>query len=313
LNFWKELHGLIRQNKKVAVLLVLESTGSSPGRQGFKMAVTDSGEMIGSIGGGIMEQKLVELAKSHLESGRFQPFIKKQIHRSDAEKDRSGMICSGEQTVSFYFLNEDDQPLLETIKNRSSAISILANESGLKVEAGNSESKQFQFSQTDENRWEFREQLDVQDTAYIFGGGHVGLAMSRMMSQLDFKVVVFDDRDGLNTLQKNEFADEIHIIDYNHSDQYVPEGEHSYVIIMSFGYKPDEVIIRRLLGKKFKYIGLMGSQHKIETMWKSLQKDGFSEADLNRVHSPIGIPIHSKTPVEIAVSIAAEIIRVKNE
>jgi xanthine dehydrogenase accessory factor len=48
-------------------------------------------------------------------------------------------------------------------------------------------------------------------------------------------------------------------------------------------------------------------------MWKSLRNDGFSEADLNRVHSPIGIPIHSKTPVEIAVSIAAEIIRVKNE
>lgn len=311
ISFWKDLKKKIESGRKAALLYVIDSQGSSPGRQGFRMAVTDHGEMFGTVGGGIMEQKLVELAKSKLEEGPFKPFKKRQIHSPDVPKDRSGMICSGEQTLAFYYISEEHIPILTRII-KDITLALQLTPSGIDLLKGDTSAPQYELKNSSETDWELIEQLSFTNTAYIFGGGHVGLAMSRTMSNIGFKVVLFDDREGLNTLEQNEFADEIQIIDYNKADEYVREGESSYVIIMSFGYKPDEVIVRRLLGKSFKYIGMMGSQKKIDTMWKKLREDGIPEDQLNNVHAPIGIQIHSKTTDEIAISISAEIIALKN-
>lgn len=275
------------------------------------MVVTRQGEMHGTIGGGIMEQKLIELAVSELQEGGFSPFKKRQIHKPDVEKDRSGMICDGEQTVAFYHLTEKDLPIVRQIESQPKGAVVL-DQDGITVDDGDPQRDQFTMHYLTENEWKLTEELSFQHTAYIFGGGHVGTAMSRTMSQLGFRVVQFDDRPGLYTMQYS-WADEQHIINYEESDKYVEEGPQSYVIIMSFGYRPDEVIIRRLLGMNFKYIGLMGSKVKIETMWKNLRADGFKEEDLQKVHSPIGIDIKSKTTDEIAISVAAEVIRVKNQ
>ena len=93
------------------LLTVVESSGSSPGRQGFKMAVAADGTLCGSIGGGIMEVKLVELAKDRLDRGVCEAMLKKQVHRKSAPQHQSGMICSGEQTVLFFGL--DSQSIKE--------------------------------------------------------------------------------------------------------------------------------------------------------------------------------------------------------
>ena len=311
MTFWKELLNHLESGSNVALLSVLHSEGSSPGRQGFKMFVTDEAIMHGTVGGGIMEQKLVELAKSKLDEGEFNPFIKRQIHSPDVTKDRSGMICSGEQTLAFYYLDQSHISLIRQLIS-DIAQAVIYDQNDIRLADGEKGASRYHLHSLGEDKWKLEEQLNFINTAYIFGGGHVGLAMSQTMSQIGFRVVVFDDRKGLNTLEQNRFADEIMIIDYNESDNYVEEGESSYVIIMSFGYKPDEVIIRRLLGMNFKYIGMMGSQKKIDTMWEKLREDGFSEEDLANVHAPIGLPIQSKTTDEIAISIAAQIIEIKN-
>src|SRR5687767_15873608 len=114
LKTWKLIQKNLDEHIPVMLLYVLESSGSSPGRQGFFMAVNANGEMEGSIGGGIMEHKFVEMAKDKLgvgvlsrESGvgssePAEPLIRKQIHDKSAAKDQSGMICSGEQTIFLY-------------------------------------------------------------------------------------------------------------------------------------------------------------------------------------------------------------------
>lgn len=311
MNFWKNLLTLFKQHGEVALLYVLESSGSSPGRQGFKLAVSREGEMVGTIGGGIMEQKLVELARSLLSEGGFDPFIKQQIHKPEAGKDRSGMICDGEQTVAFYHLNTHDQPILEKLISSESPAMMLTQE-GLALSDIIGNGQRFTLEKLSENRWQIIEQPGIRPTAYIFGGGHVGLAMSRMMAGLNFRVVVLDNRVDLNTMQQNIWADDKKVIDYRDADRHVEEGVNSFVIIMSFGYRTDEIIIRRLLGRNFHYIGMMGSRNKVETLWNALRQDGFPEEQLQKVHAPIGLPIKSETTDEIAVSIAAEIIRVKN-
>ena len=98
LNTWKFILESLSKNIEVILLYVLESTGSSPGRQGFFMAITSNNEISGSIGGGIMEHKFVELSKELLQKNKDANYIKKQIHNKEAASNQSGMICSGEQT-----------------------------------------------------------------------------------------------------------------------------------------------------------------------------------------------------------------------
>jgi xanthine dehydrogenase accessory factor len=88
----------------------------------------------------------------------------------------------------------------------------------------------------------------------------VGLALSEVLSLLDFEIHILDHRENLNTMEANHFARTKQVVDFEAIDQYIPEGDDRYVIIMSFGYRTDDVIIRRLLGRKFKYIGMLGSK-----------------------------------------------------
>jgi xanthine dehydrogenase accessory factor len=81
---------------------------------------------------------------------------------------------------------------------------------------------------------------------------------------------------------------------------------------MTFGYRTDDIALRALINKKFRYLGVLGSKAKIAKMFSDYKAEGWSEERLSQIHAPIGINIKSQTPEEIAVSIAAEIIKVKN-
>ena len=82
---------------------------------------------------------------------------------------------------------------------------------------------------------------------------------------------------------------------------------------MTFGYRTDGIVIRQLLNKNYKYIGILGSKTKIAKLLSELQEEGFDEFKIKSLHAPIGLAINSRTPEEIAISIAAEIIQVKND
>jgi xanthine dehydrogenase accessory factor len=81
---------------------------------------------------------------------------------------------------------------------------------------------------------------------------------------------------------------------------------------MTFNHKGDEIVLRQLIVKNIRYLGMMGSKIKVKTLFNNLLQEGFSSEQIAKVHSPIGLSINSLTPAEIAVSIAAEIISVKN-
>ena len=92
----------------------------------------------------------------------------------------------------------------------------------------------------------------------------------------------------------------------------MPEGDNVYVVIMTFAHKDDRRVLKRLLNKKIKYLGMMGSEEKVASIFSKLKEKGISQKELDWVDSPIGLPISSQTPDEIAISIAAKIISVKN-
>ena len=279
------------------------------------MMVAHDGRMAGSIGGGIMEHKLVELARHRMLNGEMAPLVKRQIHKKEAPKNQSGMICSGEQTVAFLTLKgEDMSPIATTISvlsERQEAVLYLTQRC-IKVSAGKRNADNYYLKLVSDEDWAYEENLGCKDTLYIVGGGHVGLAFSRLMAMLDFNLVVLDDRPGLNTLEQNQWAHQQLTADYSELAQLIPPGPNTYIAIMTFGYRPDKVAMTALMGREYAYLGLMGSESKIEQMWKEFREEGVPEAELNKVHSPIGLPIHSRTPEEIAISIAAQIIEIRN-
>ena len=117
----------------------------------------------------------------------------------------------------------------------------------------------------------------------------------------------------VKSLLKNVKAKYDIVNDYTALSNLIPSGPNQYVVIMTFGYRSDDIALRALLNKPFNYIGVLGSKTKMEKMFAEYRNDGINEEALQRIHSPIGLDINSQTPEEIAVSIAAEIIRVKNQ
>lgn len=312
---WKFIHNSLLQNIAVTLLYVLESKGSSPGRQGFFMAVNAEGEMAGSIGGGIMEHKFVELAKEQIRAGSRESGFRKQVHDKSATANQSGMICSGEQTIFLYPVNKNAavtiQQIISSLEQNKNG-SLRLSQEGLFF-SGAIPATDFYFSIQSENEWKYVEKTGYKNQLYIIGGGHCSLAFSKLMQGMDFYITVFEERKGLNTLEKNEFANEIIIADdYTALANLIPSGPNQYVVIMTFGFRTDDIALRALLDKQFKYLGVLGSKKKMEKLFDDYRADGIADEILHRIHTPIGLAINSQTPEEIAVSIAAEIIKMKN-
>jgi xanthine dehydrogenase accessory factor len=321
LELWQFIGDHLKKGERVMLLVVATSSGSSPGRPGYKMAVAEDGELIGSIGGGVMEVNLVEQSRAVLSEppalagGLFQR-VSEQVHRKNVPNS-SGMICSGKQTVIFKLLEPDDiervNEALSGVRERCSRIMLLtpgtfgAGRPICPVEYD------IKFTRESKREFVYSERLGAKNDLIIIGGGHCALALSELMSKMDFHISLFDDRLQLNTIGKNEFADEINVIDsYENVGEHVESSERAYIVVMTLGYKSDAIVIRQLINKDFKYFGVLGSKAKMATLFRELINEGFSKERLDKIRTPIGLPINSHSPEEIAVSIAAEIIAVKN-
>lgn len=319
--FWNFVNDHVKFGQPVEVLIVFESKGSSPGRKGFKMAVSgaDRWEMRGSIGGGIMEHKLVELSRERMKNGATDILIKRQVHRKEETKDRSGMICSGEQTIAFIPMGIDDHKRMRTVFAIFDAV--MDNEPGtLKVTPNAFEfipnlipEKDRVGEYTSDDDWVYTERVGFTDSVYIVGGGHVSQALSDLMANLEFHVTVFDEREDLQTMLENDDAHLKMVMPYKDVADQIPEGPNTYVVLVTFGYRSDKEVLATMLDKNYAYLGMMGSQQKVDEMFADFRMDGVPKEKLDRVRAPIGMPIKSKTPVEIAVSIAAELIELKNK
>jgi xanthine dehydrogenase accessory factor len=312
---WNFIREELSEKRKVMLVTVVERNGSSPGVVGFKMAVSESGEMSGSIGGGVMEYNMVNLARKELQKSNLKPFIKHQIHQPDAGQDKSGLMCSGEQTHAFLPLDKSD---FETINNMVIKLDIgengllqLSNKGIVFNDTINTDNG-IEYQKKDDENWEYTEQIGLKDTIYIFGAGHVSVPVSQIFRLLDFKVVLLDDRKDLPTFENNMYVHQKKLVDFKNISDIVPEGNRSYAVIMTVGHKSDEIVLKQLVTKNLKYLGMIGSKKKVQNTFESLIKQGIKESELKKVDSPIGLDINSKTTAEIGISIAAKVVQVRN-
>lgn len=295
------------------LMIVSETIGSSPGKVGFKMAVASDGCIAGSIGGGNMEYQMVELAREKIKENIQKPFLKRQVHEHDAPEDKSGMICSGEQTNVFIPITSSHLNIINQIVEFLSLGNqgiVCVYEDGFDFKEVNPSKpiQPFSFEKGAET-WRYKELIGLKETVYIFGAGHISVPLSQILNILDFRVEVLDNRHKLNTFDANSYAHQKRIINYSEASELVAEGSTSYVVIMTFDHQFDEIVLRQFLPKNLKYLGMIGSKSKAKSIFEELIHEGFTREQVERVCSPIGIDIGGKTAAEIAISIAAQIVQ----
>lgn len=309
INFWQEIQDNLNKYGSLALAVVYSADHSTPGRAGFKMFVTPEGSARGSVGGGKVEGMVIDECKE-LYNGNILKNYYKEFKLLGEAPESIGMICNGVQIIGFIMLEKKDVNTIAKIIDASN----LHKESSLKITESSFEYSEQPIRDTgfDAETGIYTERIGVRNRIYVFGGGHVGLAISKVMSQLDFKVIVIDNRKDVETLKENKFADEIIIDDFVKATDNVIEDTYSYIVIVTPGHLQDKDVLRAVLKKNVKYIGMMGSESKVRTLYKELKAEGIDTVLLERIHSPIGLKIKSETPDEIAISIAAEIIKIKN-
>jgi len=312
MDIWKSILKKLKDKKKVMLLFVASHKGSSPGKQGFKMMVAEDGYLQGSIGGGRTEFKLVEKAKELLLKDTLSTsYLVNQVHRDDVENS-SGMVCAGEQLVILYPITSSHKGVIQQIIDNKSGVLTISSDK-FELDGGSALKDDFKFLYLNGDSWEYKENINRKPLLFIVGGGHVGIATARLFNTLDFDVTILDNRNSIDLPRENQFSDTINIINYKKVDDYIPEGKNTYVVVMTHGHKIDRLIFKKLIYKKYRYLGLLGSKAKISSLFNILEKDGVDRKLLENTDAPIGMAINSKTPSEIAVSIAAKIISVKNQ
>ena len=146
----------------------------------------------------------------------------------------------------------------------------------------------------------------------IIGGGHVGKAVAHLAHWLNFRVVVSDDRAEFCTPAANPDADQFLPVAMAEIPQYLKITAQTHIILTTRGVTIDVVGLPVLLDSPAAYLGVIGSKRRWLMTRKTLLETGFSEEKLQRVISPIGLELNAETPEEIAVSIMAEIIMLRN-
>lgn len=312
---WQFALQSIEKYNSVALLYVLKSKGSSPGRQGFCMFVNEEEKMVGSIGGGIMEHKFVEMVKDNFKNYKKENSFHCQIHDKSALQNQSGMICSGEQSIAVTFLSNKNvnsiQSIIQSLKENKK---ITIHLSSIDFFTSSDEMNfQYEFEKINENNWVYKESLGYSNHLTIIGGGHCALAFSKIMFDLNFYIRLYDDRESLNTMEQNVFVHEkIFLNNYSDLNNKVVNLPNHFIVLMTMGYRTDAIAIRALKDKHCKYLGILGSKNKTNQLLNELKNEGYGKQFIESISTPIGLQIKSETPEEIAISIAAEIIQYKN-
>ena len=144
----------------------------------------------------------------------------------------------------------------------------------------------------------------------LCGAGHVAGRLIPLAKSVGFRVTVIDIRDEAPVRERAAAADEFILArSWAEGLAQIPEEKDSRLIACAFNFEQDEEILYRLVRRKAAYIGMLASPYKKQTIYNHLRERGIPEEDLARIHAPVGLEIGAETPEEIALSIAAELVR----
>lgn len=236
-----------------ALCTVVKTSGSTPRHSTSKMLVYPNGEILGTVGGGELENRVRKEALASLQDGQPRLLSYKM---TDPSRGDPG-VCGGQVEV-------------------------------------------------------FVEPILPPSIVVVIGGGHVGKAVAHLAKWLGFHVVVSDDRPEFCTTESNPDADEFQNVPMAELPLHMKITQQTALILTTRGNNIDVAGLPALVESKAGYIGVIGSRKRWSETVKSLNESGISDEQLKTVHSPMGLGIGAETPEEIAVSIMAEVLMLRN-
>ena len=307
--FWEAAHSVLENGKLIHLSFVVDQTKGSPGTTAARMFVTEDGVRYGTIGGGVMESRVLSEAVATLKKGRLsKPRLRELRHRADSSDHSSGLICGGTQTNLELVLSPNLH--LEVVTSIVSAAksglgSIRCTSDGLEL---SDKSVETLVIKRVGKEWEASLPLLNRQRVAVFGAGHCGVALANTMHRLEYEVSILDSRSDISTTESLAKSIKRFVTDFENAATYVDHPNYTVAIVMTYSMDTDIKALSGLLDKGFYWIGLMGSKVKIANIRKKLLSKGFSDLQISQIVAPVGIDFNSDTPEEIAISIAAKIL-----
>jgi xanthine dehydrogenase accessory factor len=312
-----------------ALATIVKKLGAAPREEGAKMFVGGDGKFYGTVGGGCIEAEVWQEARKVIKTG-----MAKLLHYTmdGRQLEDEGMICGGNVDILVEPVAEKYRALYRAIpgleRQGTGALLVtkfsgegfsksLVKEDG--VAAGDPIDEEIG---ADYQRYisEKRlavigntivEPLQTSPDLYIFGAGHVSQYVSRVAAMVDFNVTVIDDRTEFANRERFPEAERVIVDDFTHVFDQLSFHGNEYVVILTRGHKHDALVLEQVMKRPSRYVGMIGSKRKTRMVMDYMRQQGFDDKTLESVYAPIGVAINSETPQEIAVSIVAEMIKVR--
>lgn len=305
------MSGELSARRLVYLAVVVGHQKGSPGTAGAQLLLTEAGEVLGTIGGGIMEARLLEEAGEALKKGPAQPALRVLHHKATDAFETSGLICGGAQSLVTVVLGSESQNLVSDVvdwlRDGKNGVLLISN-AGLSLGEEDLSQPSAFLEGSDEN-WTAGIGLLNRHRVLIVGCGHCGSALARQMAMLGFNVEVVEPRMDLASVKALNEAVTILQKPFSEASHGIDHVRLTFAVVMTPSYPDDVDVLASLLPQAFPFIGVMGSPVKLKKIKDELFTRGFSESHWSRLTAPVGLPIESDTPAEIAVSIAAQILQ----
>ncbi|MDO5714987.1 MAG: XdhC family protein [Tissierellia bacterium] len=321
----KNLFTYIREcypkNTPFLIATVTKKTGSAPRGAGSHMLVDSKGLQYGTIGGGAIEYAAIQEAIQALNKKNN---LTKKYILTEKDAMNLGMVCGGQNEIHFeYFesndifinMKSDEKKYIVYNTTKNTPCIIMDSERLQSFTEKNSLPKNWKriscFTVENHGNIYFVQKMFLSSSIYIFGGGHVSRALAPILNYLNFNLCIIENRKEF--LKSEDFPANsiLHLMEYDNITDLNIDAE-DYVCVMTRGHASDEVVVEQILKINPKYLGVIGSRRKTKLMKQKLLDKGFSKALVDSIHGPIGMDISAETPEEIAISIAGEIIKIKN-
>jgi xanthine dehydrogenase accessory factor len=331
MNIYEIICDYLEKNKTGILATVIKRTGSAPRDVGAKMFVGEDGKAFGTVGGGLLEDGVYKEALAIMGKNVTTTFSVSM--EADTVK-ANDMLCGGDVIILLEPVTTQHHDVYRQIKiiqkNKLRGLIVTGFGDGILTKTlfdkegkitGDIPNHQT-INQIKElphlkkpllvERY-FADPMGIPLQLYLFGAGHVSQYIAKIAKIADFDITVIDDRKEFVNRERFPDADEIVVTNMRDAFYCLDFTGDEYIVIVSRSHEQDAEILEEALKRETRYVGMIGSKRKVRIILDNLKEKGFSESAIEKVHAPIGIPIDAETAQEIAVSIVAELIMVKNK
>jgi xanthine dehydrogenase accessory factor len=306
----------LRDEPAVALATLVGATGGGSSKKiGAKMIVGRSGRIIGGVTiGGCVDAQVVEAADALVVEGGQRLL---SISLDDDEAWEIGLTCGGTLDVLLTRVvpsSETDPTMvahrraLELLDAGEAAVIVTPLEAAVDPRTVPAS----ELGESDVDARVFLDRVAPPLTLVIVGAGQIAMTLTRLARELDMRTIIVDGRDRYATGARFPDADEMRVGMPSEIVAEITPTKNVAVVLVAHDYKYELPVLRHVLRSPVGYIGLLGSRKRGAAVRDMLIAEGFTADELARVHTPIGIDLGGKRPEEVALSILAEVVAVRN-